>query len=305
MSLDHEMEIGFLNRARKRTVRNWLLRGFAMRDFSPILLGDEPSYEIQLQVIFEHLTVTGKEKFKAATVQAIAEWLSKAYPTEALVSLVYLAAYVRATDAVDTLRVMIESNSLGGLSDEDYYYAMSALIAALAGFAPAPNVRKFFRRLFLSNSFDHRFAGQLFVGLCECEPDNYTAYVPRLLKLMRKFPEDYVPQYVFREFLRVVTLPIVVAHVRELRHNYMRSLLNHLCVPAGSPVDIGMAQNGNLYLILAKDLNSDIAVRTYLPKAIGEDDADAFLLWETKMDQVKQRGGPTRFLRERIMQQVA
>jgi hypothetical protein len=217
-----------------------LFRGFAGKDFAPLILPDEPSYAQQLHWLFGTLDTVQQEKLKNATVRAMCEWDPAVHSLEVLEDLAVLADYVRASAAVDQIRVIVDYLRPTDFEWEAYERIMEILIGVAKDFAPLPEVRSLFRRLFYADSYE-RFAAQIFLGLCECKPDEYPEYVPRFLSLCDRPDLGFSQDMVWSQFADLVSLPIIVAGFAELaksRQQDWHQLYEKLCNPAWGPLKL-------------------------------------------------------------------
>lgn len=229
----------------KDQLKSWLLKSFATGNFLPLLLTPQPSAAIQMQQIFLALDPQHKEVFKAATVQAVAEWMLPGYEPETLKELATLAAYIRAAGVITQLRKILESAELEslrrvnvGAGIDVYKDIVSHILAVIQGFAPMEEVQVLFERLFFSDRFDPRFVRQLFLGLCTANPEEYGRYVPRFLVLQPPRSTDPSLAFVWLRFVQIVTLPRIAEQFYQLDPYYEEEFLDLLSAYDWSPTII-------------------------------------------------------------------
>jgi hypothetical protein len=245
MSDNSNIDISFIEKANEIELTNWLLKGFCTNNFFPIEVHEEPSAEIQLDRIFRILSIESKEKFKSSVSRALTEWRSKSYPSAALCAL---------SQAISIIGSKIESGELDYLkdsknkSDEDSYLdTLEILIAAIRGYSPHQEVFVFFKRLFYREDIDHRLAAQLFLGLCECDPEQYFMHVSRFFHLYSLNPEYFQMQYIFFELERIVTLKTLMEGLAKVSFHVQEKFIEFLCGRDESPVELFLKYDSGIY----------------------------------------------------------
>ncbi len=228
----------FVETSAEEDLSAWLRRGLAMGDFTPIPLSQEPIEEAQIQDLCETLSYDLREKFKAATCLALSAWSPRADGLILLRRLVVVAAYVRESEVVDHIRKIIVDGWLESFGEERKFETLQILIAVSGGFAPLGKVQVLFERLFMSPRLDHRFAAQLFLGLCVCDAERYVEYVPRLLQVIRDAREYFRLDYLLAEMVRVVGLPTIARRFQDIDSRYREDFRRLLCEYEWSPATI-------------------------------------------------------------------
>jgi GAF domain-containing protein len=185
-------------------ISDWLRKGYKTLIFSPLCLANEPSVSVQIKGLFLDFDPDVQSKFKLAINQAISEWTIDNDGACVIDGLAILAAYVRSTSTIDLLRSILESEHLKAASKDEYENTTETILSVLSGFAPSEKIINIFRSLLFSE-FDHQFAAQLFIGLCKCEPDRYTDFLPRFLNLTDKNPEFYDINSIILDFKEIVS----------------------------------------------------------------------------------------------------
>jgi len=223
---------------------DWLLAGFSTGSFEPLWLHDEPSHNNQLKHLFDDISPNLKAKFKRAVICASIEWHITGYSHKVLRDIAILSAYVKASGIVKVLQTKLESDELDrlkgdrGQTPDSYYDLVQILIAVLRGFLPKKDVGVLFKRLFFSETFDPRFAGQLLLGLCECDPENYTLYLPRFMQLEAKYHGQFLLHYIAAEMERIITLRTAAAKINKLDSKYQEEFLKTFCSYQWSPANL-------------------------------------------------------------------
>ncbi len=220
----------------KRNLTLWLLQCCEQMPpiFPELRLQDEPSALSQLQGIFERLEVTDQQKLKAALMQAVTEWTLNAHGTQVLNGLALIAARIRASQVIRYFCKFLKQPSL-----LENLETSIALIGVLRGFAPSEEVESCFRRLLFSGTCEPKFAGQLFLGLCECNPDQYPEYVPYFIDLLEKLPENYLNlRFTMASFQRTVTLKAIGDRLHLIDRDYRSRFLQLLVGFEWSPAEI-------------------------------------------------------------------
>ncbi len=237
----------WLEKQNEQQLRRWLLRSFGSMSFEPLQLTDEPSVEMQLKHLFEQIDYAAKEHLKNAVTTALAETLGLGYGTETVRGLAFLAAYIRATNAVDQIRALLDGGWLFHINEEEREDLIGDLISVVAGFSSLPAATALLDRLFFSDVYEE-FAAQLFVGLCEGNPENYVEYVPRFIQLVTQYPNRYPLDYVFVLFVEKVGLRRLAANFGKLHASYQQDLLRYLCNETWSPIEQIEASSDRLAL---------------------------------------------------------
>lgn len=227
-------------------LKSWLLDGFEESNFRPFYLSFEPSAAVQLKYAFAELTDQSQRDFKEAIIKATSEWrLATNHKPETLDQLVCLAAYIRADEIIDVLRVLIKSDRLTGLKTETMYNppinayeeVVECIVAVLQGFAAPPSAAKtVLEELFYDDSFDSRFAAQLFLGLCKCTREKYTDYVPRFLNFQKSHPDYYSMPHIMHGLVAIVSLETIGKNISNLHPQWVRErFLDFLVGESWSP----------------------------------------------------------------------
>ncbi|HEX8317750.1 hypothetical protein [Longimicrobium sp.] len=196
-------------------------------DFGPIRILDDPSPQRQLADIHNKLPPALRAKFKSAVVRIIREWVVDD-PIQQLEPVVFLAGYIKASDAVAPLRTLLETYAARGVYNSDSINeGVGSILGVLHGFAPDAEVKKLLEKLYCGDELVPRFTGQIFVALCCCDPDNYTFYVPRLLQFVRETPENFPRlDLILGEFVDQVTIEIFCRELGELTSDDQLEMLH-------------------------------------------------------------------------------
>jgi hypothetical protein len=214
---------------------DWILDGFSTSVFDPVYLFDEPSAPIQLQRLYSSINDRLKRKIRNALLLALSKWSLTANKPELLRNLVIFGALIRTPEVIDFIRMINRDQVLLSLSSSQYLDIMGVLIAVVSGFAPLPKAKTVLEDLFTSTQLDFRFAGQLFLGLCACDPESYYKHVPRFLNLINRSLDEFRLDFIFAEFVRVVTLRTIGEHLRNIDHYYQVQFIRYLTEEKWSP----------------------------------------------------------------------
>jgi hypothetical protein len=269
------------------SLTGWLLKGLEGKGFSPLKIPNEPSPAHQLEVLFSRLGVDEQERLKSATNRAIVEWLPGARSTELLTELVVLAGGIRVSAVIDHVRLILQD-----LEDQRSTWArrrelVATLIAVVQGFAPLPEVRDLLRRLFYSDKY-RPFAAQTFLGLCACKPSEYPEYIPRFLELCRDPSLPFRLEYVWAEFIRLVSLSGFVAQMGRLSKRDWKVLYHMLCSETWSPLrQIFESETG---IMIVHRHESQQKERIILAPEWFEDDDAYAVLWSAKDSEILKQG---------------
>lgn len=217
----------FLQDAAQDELSSWLLKSFEDNDFTLFSPSKGPSEEVMISNAFRDLESDDQDKFRAAVVQAIENWNSSEYDDSTLWHIAYVAAYVRAADAVDPLVNIIDEKQVVRENDEDDF--PSEIIAVIAGFSPSEVVDQTFRRWLKDPEFDQLYASQLLIGLSICDPENYPDYLPRYLEIVESNPDDFGRlDIVWTIFADSVGYETIIEHFDELPDPDQKSFLGSL-----------------------------------------------------------------------------
>lgn len=239
---------------------SWLIRGFATSDFTPVSLEEEPSAVVQLKRLFERLVAPLQEKLKAAAVRSLVEWSLEAHGPAVLRELLYLVAYTRATEAIDPIRIILDTRVLEELNPEACLRTVQVLIGVLAGFVPLDAAGMCLERLFFSDRFHHRFAAQELVALCEWQPEKHMVYVQEFLEIVAANPTYYRLDWVLAELSRIVGLRRIGRGVERLESPYREQFLELLHSQTQSPVRVLMSEPDGLMLVTNPRLGMELEI---------------------------------------------
>jgi hypothetical protein len=131
---------------------------------------------------------------------AFERWHGSLSHAAALEDYAYLASELRIVEALPSIRRAIDRQIDKGVLGADMD-TVSALIAALASFAPHARVVQTLESYFCDERLSH-FGAQLFTGLCSCDPDHHHRYIPQLLSTLRH-AGDFEPQAILAEQVRI------------------------------------------------------------------------------------------------------
>jgi hypothetical protein len=293
---NNKAEIGKLS---EEKITSLLLQGFSsdgLSGFTSLWFADEPSVAIQLQYLFEELDPQKGEEFKNATVRAIEEWRVRPHGVKALKELVYLAACIRASKAIKHLRSYLEGMELKALEREEY---VEPIIVALQSFAPDDEVRDLFERLLFNNKFQ-RLADRLFLGLCECQPNEYPKYIQRFLELNKINLGAYRLDFTIRKFERTVTLKTIVDNLHKLdSSNYIVELLDLLCLQPWSPISLLPPDpETKQYFLVSKKTPEIFRLRDDIQEAFFERDEFSKKIVDNGLRDIKDSGGTIDYIKQ-------
>ena len=188
--------IKFISHTSIENITMYLVNDFDKCPFS--FGGDEPSNELLIQqaLFSESSNDNAREKFRESTVKALKEKRKKFVNSSnegldgsvkyadvrKILHLAYLAALIGAKNVGIDLIKIIKSDALKALDEKNYIHAVGFLLGVLRGFLPSDSdqsqeIKKFFIEMFNDSELEPRFAGHLFLGICECEPSEYNKYV--------------------------------------------------------------------------------------------------------------------------------
>jgi hypothetical protein len=178
-------------------------------------------------------------------------------------------------------------------AEDVYKETLQVLLGVVQGFAPYEGVKIVFERLYFSESFDYRFAAQLFLGLCECSPEQYPRYLPRFLDLQKKYPAYYALEFVVSEMERIVTLARTAANLRWLEPRYQERLLENLCTHKWSPASLV----GESFDTLALTLRKSVAI----PSQTFGVPIDRGMFIKIRVKEIRNDEGPVRFAENALL----
>jgi GAF domain-containing protein len=227
--------IGYVESEKVESLSNWLKEGFKTQNFCPFVLHNDSSAAVQLTHLFHQLDIKQQDKFKSATTQAIASKELYINNALALEGLVVLASYIRAYSVIEILESILKNQWSGNAIEANYEEAVEKIISVLSGFAKSfaksdvsRNIEDFFKELFFGN-FDHRYAVQLFIGLCICDDEKYPTYLKQLFKLDQEHPGTYKLDLVIETFVNVVSQDVLRKKINKLDSVYQDKLKNFPC----------------------------------------------------------------------------
>jgi hypothetical protein len=105
---------------------------------------------------------------------------------------------------------------------------MSTIIAVIGGFPGLAQATAYLRHLFFSPSVGDEYRAQLLIALCEDSPQDYPRYHPRFIKPMHSLGNYFVPELVFRKFVRVVSFDAIASQLGVLPPDIRGTLLDHI-----------------------------------------------------------------------------
>jgi GAF domain-containing protein len=218
----------FINNEKIENLSRWLEQGFINEDFSPFLLNDRSSAAVQLKYLFDILNTAQQNKFKSAVALSIQNWKLNDDPS-ILTDLVILTSYVDAYDTIKALENILKSQSNGDAVEIKYEVAVEKIISTLFGFAKSGievlRIQKLFEKLFFGY-FDRRYAVQLFIGLCICNPKQYPKYLAQFFDLYEETKDLYNLDIVVKTFLHTVPPNILREEFISLGFTYQDKLKN-------------------------------------------------------------------------------
>jgi GAF domain-containing protein len=218
----------FIDNEKIENLSRWLNKGFIHEDFSPFLLNDRSSATVQLKYLFDLLNVEQQNKLKNAVSLSIENWKIDEDPF-VLQNLVILASYIDAYDTVEALENILKSQWIGDVVDSKYEVVIEKIIATLFGFAKSKiavsKIQKLFEQLFFGY-FDRRYAVQLFIGLCICNPKQYPKYLAQFFDLYEETKDLYNLNIVVKTFLHTVPPDILRKEFVSLGSTYQDKLKN-------------------------------------------------------------------------------
>jgi hypothetical protein len=220
----------FVSSQPQQKVGDWLIDGLIHSNFQQLHIYDEPDIAVQLKDFYNYLSVDLQRKFKRSLTEAIAQWTPVTHGPLVFRELMYLSAYIRATEVIEYLRLFIKDDWLKQLKDKDEYKeCLGTALGVLAGFAPFDGIELLLEDFLedCDNKIPPEYAAQIFVGLCRCQPKDYPRYAKKFLSLYQKYPDIYQMKFVIPEFARLVTLPTRNNKVNQLDLG-TKELLEHL-----------------------------------------------------------------------------
>jgi hypothetical protein len=237
-------------------VTKWFLKSFSSNIFTPFILVDEPSAESQLYDKFKELSLDAKENFKEALSNAIYEWRPNVYIDSVLQRLAVLATYIGCVEGIRAIASKIETDEFETLKDryddngdDRYFIMMEIILAVLRRFSRDKQIHHLFYRIYFNKETDYRFASQIFLGLCEYEPEEYIQYVPRLLYFVRNFPRHTLMEYTFDQLSKIVSLQIIMDEMVVLNEDDQKLFNIYMYKNENSPVIMKLVYgNGLSYL---------------------------------------------------------
>ena len=227
-------------------VRQWLLKLFTTGVSELIGTPRDVAMPVAIQAAHDRAQPDTREALKAGTVLALLEWRLAAHGYPALEELSQTAALLRATGAIPVLE-SIARRLLQRRADTARSGALSAVIACLAGFPGSAHAERALQTLFYAESIDPSVAGQLFVGLCACNPDIYPKYVPRFLELRRAVPGSLMD--IGDAFLDAVPTVMLMQHLDELDHESQNELAAILQRAEDPELAFPLAADGTISVI--------------------------------------------------------
>ncbi len=232
-------------RLERGEVATWLLRDDTVVED----IDAAPAPETLLP-LFQNLPASGQEQFKAAVVDAIGQWRAGVHSQSTLVRTGNLAYAIGATEAIPVLRALIVDERV---SDDAGNGArtVAELISIIARFHAVPQARHTLQRLFWDERFSHRYADEIFLGLCASEPERFPQHLVRYLSIERHEFDGAgdsmqmmlhnavstvgwqsaftlmreVPQETATRFIHIIGWSAIVDRLREVSHDAARTLL--------------------------------------------------------------------------------
>jgi GAF domain-containing protein len=216
-----------------------LIKGFENPRSSAFLFYDDPSPAVQLTYIFNKLNIIEQDKFRNAIIQAIEKWdlAATAYDLLVLEDLVILASYTSAYSAIEILASILSqwSKDFENNVQEKYQKTVGKIIAVLSGFAKSKaeitgqkRIVRLFKKLLIED-FDPRYAAQLFLGLCICDPKGYPEFLSQFLKSYKENPDLYNLEAVIKTFVDIVPSDILEEKLSGLGLIYQDELRKFSC----------------------------------------------------------------------------
>jgi len=266
------------------------LSGFAdpdLKSFGPLKFWDDPSIPVQLVEAYRKLEPIHRDKFIASLTSSFARWapnisseLTIHQDALALIELLFLAEMTQAASFVLPLQAIYYSGKLDHLSDDDFEAVMFEILGVLISLAffDVDRVSTFFEQLFFSTGdkyngrFDDRYAGQLLLGLCKCNPRQYPQYLPRFLDIVeRNSSSTFDLDYTFAKFAELVTLKTFVDYLNQVSDNDVARIMKRLCDDTNSPFSYDI-------VVTPVGLYAEFEIREYVVPS------EIFLMYNPRFD---------------------
>lgn len=281
----------FLEQASEAVLTAWLQRAVATGNFHPLVLGAEPATELQLAHYVALLSIDTQTRFKEAVVRCIIEWSPLGANDCTLQSFAQLAAYTRASQAVDAIHSLVSTH------DRWEPQTLAELISVIVGFAPLSAAADFLERLFYSEQYT-RYAGKLFIGLCECDRAGFWQHVGRLMQALEGGKVDTPPDLLALAIVDTLGIPQVAKGYRSIEKSDQHRFLALLTSENGPCQDFHKP-NGEYWLKTSPKYRSALQQQEY---CLARNDAtlEQSTLFDFRAQQMEQSPSPAAYLRSRL-----